>query len=238
MRAGSPSNSDDVMRRARRPGIRRERAVWWRVAVVLVASMCGLLLIGWGLGELARSLTQTVDVDAVRDVAADRTGFPTAAAHVLSAVGSGYVMFPLAVVVCIALCRRGRFGPALAIGVSTAGAVLIATVDKVLVGRPRPPTHHLEHVTSASFPSGHTMQAGAVLTALLIVYLCSKPGRAGAVAATTATAGLVLGIGFSRIYLGVHYPSDVVGGLLLGVAWAAVTASLVWVGRRDHCPMQ
>lgn len=63
--------------------LRREPPVWC-VAVVLGVSMLGLLLVGWGLGELARSFAQTVDLDAVRDVAADRTGFLDGAAHVRS----------------------------------------------------------------------------------------------------------------------------------------------------------
>ena len=201
------------------------------VASVLVVSVAVLLLIGWGLGELAVWLTQTVDLDLVRDVAADRTGFLTGAARVLSDLGSGYVVFPMAAIACAALYIRGLAGPALAVAASTAGAVLLSSVDKLLVGRPRPPVRHLEHVTSASFPSGHTTQASAFYGALLVVFLCREPGWLRAAMAATVTIALVIGIALSRVYLGVHYPSDIVGGLLLGGAWCAIVSSLL-VGRQ------
>ena len=200
--------------------------------VALAISVCVLLLVGWGLGELARSFTQTADLDAVRDVEDDRTGFLTAAAHALSWIGSGYVVFALAAVLCLALWYRHLLRDALAVAVGTAGAALISSVDKLLVGRPRPPVHHLEHVTSASFPSGHATEASAFYGTLLIVFLCSRPGRTRAVSAASATAALVLGIACSRVYLGVHYPSDIAGGLLLGAGWSAIVGCLLLPRRR------
>jgi undecaprenyl-diphosphatase len=87
--------------------------------------------------------------------------------------------------------------------------------------------HHLEHVASASFPSGHTTQATAFYLALLIIFLASKPSRRGAVAAAIATIGVVLGIVFSRVYLGVHYPSDTAAGVLLGASWSLLACSFL-----------
>jgi membrane-associated phospholipid phosphatase len=202
------------------------------VAAALVASLGALLLIGWGLGELATSLTQTDDLDAVRDVAAERTGFLTGVAHVLSTIGSGYVVFGLAAIACVLLYHRRLGAAALAVAVSTAGAVVLSNVDKLLVDRPRPPVQHLEHVTSASFPSGHATQSSAFYGTLLVVVLCSGSGRLWAVPTAIATAALVLGIAFSRVYLGVHYPSDVVGGLLLGGSWSAIVCASLLARRR------
>jgi membrane-associated phospholipid phosphatase len=197
------------------------------IAVALVLAVVTLLLIGWGLGELARSLAQTTDLDSVRDLASERTGALTAAAHTLSTIGSGYVVFTLTAVVCAGLWYRGRVRATLALAVTTAGAVLLSSVDKVLVDRPRPPVHHLEHVASASFPSGHSTQASAFYGALLLIFLCHRPGRLRALPAAAATIGLVLGIALSRVYLGVHYPSDVAGGLLLGAGWSTIACSLL-----------
>lgn len=193
----------------------------------MVASLGGLVLVGWGLGELAESFVQTSDLDVIRNVAAHRTPFLTAVARAFSLVGSKYVVLPLAVVGCAVLYRRGRSRASLAVAVSTVGAILIATVDKLLVGRPRPPVHHLEHVTTASFPSEHTLQATAFYGALLIVFLHGGSSRRRAVSLVAATTVLVLGVALSRVYLGVHYPSDVAGGALLGASWAVITTSLL-----------
>jgi undecaprenyl-diphosphatase len=167
-------------------------------------------------------------------VAADRTGFLTGFAHVLSTIGSGYVVFALAAIACVFLYRRRRGAAALAVAVSTAGAVVISNVDKLLVGRPRPPVHHLEHVTSASFPSGHATQSTAFYGTLLVVVLWSSgSARLRATLAAVATASLVLAIAFSRVYLGVHYPSDVVAGMLLGGSWSAIVCTAL-VTRRQR----
>lgn len=179
------------------------------------------------MGELIRSSAQSADLDAVRDLGADRVPFLTADAHALSLVGSGFVVFPFGVVCCAALCRRGRFRAAAALAVSTLGAVLIANVDKLLVSRPRPPVQHLEHVISASFPSGHATQASAFYIALLTIFLATRPGHRAAVAAVIATIGLVLGIAFSRVYLGVHYPTDTAAGVLLGTSWSLLASTLL-----------
>ena len=124
----------------------------------LVIALLVLLLIWWVLGALCRSLLTTVDLRAVRDVASERTPAQTTMAHALSWIGSGYVVFPLTLVGCAILYLVGRSRRSLAVGLGMLGAVVIANLDKLLVGRPRPPVHHLEKVTSYSFPSGHSAQ--------------------------------------------------------------------------------
>ena len=105
----------------------------------LVIALLVLLLIWWVLGALCRSLLTTVDLRAVRDVASERTPAQTTMAHALSLIGSGYVVFPLTLVGCAILYLVGRSQRSLAVGLSMLGAVVIANVDKFLVGRPRPP---------------------------------------------------------------------------------------------------
>ena len=193
----------------------------------MLAAAAALLLLGWGLGDLAVSVAQPADLDAVRDVAAGRTGLLITMAHGLSWLGNGFVVFPIAAVVCVTLYRRGEVRAVLLLAVSTVGAVLIYNLDKVLVGRPRPPVAPLEHVISASFPSGHSTQAGAVYSALLIVYLASGPSRLRAVLGVVVTVTLVVGIALSRVYLGVHYPSDIAAGVLLGASWTVLLSRLL-----------
>lgn len=186
------------------------------VAVGLLA----FLVVGWALGELAKSTTTSSDLDAVRDLAGERTSLLTGAAHVLSFIGSGYVVYGLTLILGIVFYRRGWPEAAVALAVSTVGAAVLANVDKVLVGRARPPVEHLEHVVSESFPSGHSTQASAFYGALLLIFLACRPTRPAAATATVATAVLVAAIALSRVYLGVHYPSDTIGGVLLGASWS------------------
>jgi undecaprenyl-diphosphatase len=153
-----------------------------------------------------------------------RTATATVVAHVFSWLGSGYVVFPLAVGFCVTMYRRAPVR-ALAIGLSTAGAVLVANVDKVLVGRPRPPVRHLDHVVGSSFPSGHATQSTVLCVVLVLTLFSVHPGRALMIAAVAAGTALVICIAISRVYLGVHYPSDVVAGIGLGLSWALIVTS-------------
>lgn len=174
-----------------------------------------------------RAYASGIDLAAVRGLASVRDHGLTSAMRALSAAGSGYVVFPLAALSAGMLFWLGRRAMAALIVVSTCGAAIIENIDKVLVGRPRPPIRHLEHVASASFPSGHATQSTAFYGSLLLVALMllptrGKPPLIACAALVVATALLVCAICSSRIYLGVHYPTDVAGGLLLGAVWTAV----------------
>jgi undecaprenyl-diphosphatase len=181
-----------------------------------------LVLVGWGLGELSRSAAQASDLDEVQDVAAGRSPLLTTLAHALSFAGSGYVIVPLAVVVCVILYHHGRRVDAYAVALSVLGAMALSSVVKPIVDRSRPPVHHLEAVSSASFPSGHATQSTAFYLALLMALFTGRPPRVRA-ATAIATAILIIAIAISRVYLGVHYPTDVVAGVLLGGTWSVIT---------------
>jgi undecaprenyl-diphosphatase len=181
-----------------------------------------LVLVSWGAGELSTSAAQASDLDAVQDAAAGRSPRLTTLAHVLSFVGSGYLIVPLAVVVFVILHHLGRRVDAYAVSLSAFGAMALSSVVKLIVDRSRPPVHHLEAVSGASFPSGHATQSTAFYLVLLMALLTGKPPRVRA-AAAIATAVLTIAIAISRVYLGVHYPTDVVAGMLIGGTWSAIT---------------
>ena len=182
-----------------------------------MTGLVALILIGYGLGEISRHEVNAVDLEAVRDLARQRTGVLTFVAHLLSALGRSIVIFPLAVVAAAWLHRSGRTGNAALLIASVVGAWVLYNVDKALVERPRPPLHHLEAASNWSFPSGHATLSSAFYLALAIVVSAARRRRR-AVAITTASL-LFGGVALSRVYLAVHYPTDVVGGMLLGVAW-------------------
>ncbi len=139
--------------------------------------------------------------------------------------------------------RHGGRKLAVFLAVTCLGGGVVDTIVKVAVGRPRPRVD--EPITVAfgnSFPSGHSMQAVVCYGALLLVFLPMLHGRART-AAIAATATLILAIGFSRLTLGVHFVSDVLGGYALGAAWliASVAAFEIWReerGRRPTRPLE
>jgi undecaprenyl-diphosphatase len=132
--------------------------------------------------------------------------------------------------------RRGARRTALFLAVTSIGGGLVDSAVKVAVGRPRPEVD--EPIATAfgkSFPSGHSMAAVVCYGALLLVALPFLSDR-GRRLAVTGTALLVALIGFSRLTLGVHFLSDVLGGYVLGAAWlsASVAAFEIWREERDR----
>ena len=201
---------------------------------LLAIAIAAVLLAGWGAGELSRSLLQSLDIDAVQHLAAARSEPLTSIAYALSLAGSIVVIALLAVVCCAAL-YRGAHRTALLVALSGAGAMVLFNVEKLIVGRPRPPIEQLVSAPYSSFPSGHATLAAAFYSALLIVFLARRPPLAAAIGAATTIAMLVAGVSLSRVYLGVHYPSDVAGGVLLGASWTLLVAlSLRHPVRRRH----
>ncbi|MEO6859518.1 MAG: phosphatase PAP2 family protein [Solirubrobacteraceae bacterium] len=195
--------------------------------------MIALVLGGWGAGELSRSALQGADLEVVRDIAARRTVLLTGVGHVLSLAGSVFLLGPLAVVCCAALYRRGRPRSAILIALSSGGAALMFNVEKLIVARPRPPVDHLVAAAHSSFPSGHATVSAALYLSLVIVFLARGPHSAAALAPVMATVLLVAGIALSRVYLGVHYPTDVAGGALFGATWTLLVASLLRAPERQ-----
>ena len=89
----------------------------------------------------------------------------------------------------------------------------------LIVARPRPTFEHLQQLSSLSFPSEHTTQAAAIY--LTIAILLSKGLNRGLRELVIVLALLIaVVVAWSRVYLGVHYPSDVAAGLVLGWSWA------------------
>jgi len=143
----------------------------------------------------------------------------------LSTVGSIVVIPVLYVAVTTFLVVTRRFGAALFLTVASGGALLLNGAMKLFFERPRPQLAWSTVLPDYSFPSGHTMNSVAFYGALAIV-VWSIAGRRWGIAALVAATVLSILIGISRIYLGYHYLTDVLGGVLAGVSWLLITLAV------------
>ncbi|MEP6562728.1 MAG: phosphatase PAP2 family protein [Nakamurella sp.] len=160
-----------------------------------------------------------------------RTPTLTSLAIFITNIGSTVSMTVIAGCTVIYLLVKRRRGDAALVAIVAAGAGLLVMIGKATVGRQRPPADfRLVPETNESFPSGHALASAAILGAVLVVLLPSI-NRIGVRVAISAGVGLfVLAIGLSRLYLGVHWATDVIGGWVIGLAWLllCVTVRQLW----------
>lgn len=165
---------------------------------------------------------------------AQRTPLRTAVATVASDVGSTGVMAVIAGAAVVVLFLRRRRAEAVLVLVVTAGAGLIVLIAKPIVGRVRPPAEfRLVVESNQSFPSGHAVASAAVLGVLAAVFAPLLHRRWQQLLVRVLAVVAVLTIGLSRLYLGVHWATDVVGGALAGTGWLllCLTGYAWWCSR-------
>lgn len=223
----------DVATRRLSPLARYElRVVLFGVAFLLVAIPFGLLL----HQVLSDGPVTTFD----EDLASSLNGFfhdRPLAIDVLEAIsftGKPIFLFFAIGAPVVWLIDRGGSKLALFLVVTWVSAGVLDTVVKIAVGRPRPQVEEpIHHAVGNSFPSGHALQSVTGYGALLLVLLPLLPvrWRRPAIAGTVLW---VLLIGFTRLALGVHYVSDVVGGIVLGSAWLAASVAAFEIWREDR----
>jgi undecaprenyl-diphosphatase len=139
----------------------------------------------------------------------------------LTTMGSSLVIVPAFVLIMAGLLFTRRSGAALFLTLASGGALVLNASMKLFFERPRPHLAWANVLPDYSFPSGHTMNGVVFYIAIALIVWSIAGRRLGSIALAIAIA-LALGIGLSRIYLGYHYLTDVVGGLLAGTAWLLV----------------
>jgi membrane-associated phospholipid phosphatase len=199
-----------------------------------VLAVLGLLVFAAGVAIVTANGHAPAD-HPLHDLARDLYGAPAKhVEHAISILGSLPVAGTLALVSGALLAARGRTVEA---AVLVAGfAVLVPAVHeaKVLVGRSRP-ADALTGSAGSAYPSGHAAYS-TVYVALTVIVASTLRDRAGRAATVAAGIAVALLIGVSRVYLRVHWPSDVLGGWALGVAIFATlaTAALAVDGVRNN----
>lgn len=196
-----------------------------------IAAACGIALIVVVIsGEVAVSLQQVVIID--RQIlgwcAASRTGARDQFFMLVSWAGSSFFLLPLILAQSVMFLLRKHAREALFVTCSCVGAGALNHAMKQLIARPRPDLFPavIDMPSGFSFPSSHAVQITAcVLTQLLLLKL---PTQVRYVSTSHGIAGLlILVVCFSRVYLQVHYPSDVAAGFLTALFWVTGLAALM-----------
>lgn len=180
------------------------------------------------VGELSDNVIDSAGITAVDGpvlgwMLTHRNPDTTTVMEVLTNLGSTVTMAVLAVLVITALAWRRCGHDAVLVAAVALGAGVLVVFLKPLIGRVRPPAvDHLVLETSQSFPSGHAVGAAAVFGVLAVVALrrTRRPVPRTMIPLTAAVAAAAIGL--SRLYLGVHWASDVIVGWLIGALWLSV----------------
>jgi undecaprenyl-diphosphatase len=171
-----------------------------------------------------------IDLSVARWAAEHATTISTAFLKAVTQLGSTIIVVVVGVIVGLGVSlRTRRVAPALFMLIVLAGNSAIVNLIKVLVGRTRPTISVLTGFTGNSFPSGHSAAAAACwgAVALLVARNWSHSGRAAAYGSAAAVA---VAVACSRVFLGVHWLSDVIAGLAVGWGWLAL-CSIAFGGR-------
>lgn len=193
-----------MMRRAALPSAR-----------LTLAGICFLL---FALLWLAVSRGWTAHADAALMLSLRRLWSPalTQAMVIVTTLGGAAILLPLTLAVAAYQLVRGRSRSALWLLAVTLGGRLAIVAIKALLARARPDLFPYIVIDSGSYPSGHAGNSAIVLLSIAILV----KRRSACLAALAGS----FAIGISRIYLGVHWPSDVLAGWLFGISWVALFA--------------
>jgi undecaprenyl-diphosphatase len=206
--------------------LRKIPPVAWPAAMVAIVVLLGIAVeFGANMVTFDHAANQTVH---------DQTREPiTGWVFVVTALGSTYVLIAVALAAAAGLALGGRWRSGLALVVAYAITDVTVAVVKLVVERPRPDAN-LTEASGFSFPSGHSAMSMAVYGCLAFALARTCRGFPRLACALAGTA-LVVGVGLSRIYLGVHYPSDVIAGWITGAAILTATWLLL-VRLRERAP--
>lgn len=207
------------------------------LGLVLIIGFVVAGIAGWIFTELAEAIqagaTLALDDSILHWMGAHQSGLATTAMLEATALGTGAVVIMMTGIVGMFLALTGHRKPALLLGATTIGGLALNLLLKLHYHRPRPQVFPWStNAVSSSFPSGHAMNA--VIVYGTIAYLATRLSRSQSVRVITAVVACIaiIAISASRVYLGVHYPSDVVGGAIVGAAWAIFCMSVLEAAQR------
>lgn len=198
------------------------------IASVTFALLVLLVRAEWGpLHDLDAAAAETLN-----RITVDEPGWVSAADAVSNVFDPNVFRVVLTVVAVIYLIQGDR-RHATWLLVTVFGGAALGFMLKAVIGRARPVLPDpVATAPGLSFPSGHALGASIGCCLLLLIALCFLPRR-GRAAAVVVAVLVVISVALARVVLGVHYVSDVLGGVTLGISWVAVTTSAYVAWRRE-----
>ena len=213
---------------------------WLTAAVVvrLAVALGAAWFVIWAFAEITEEVlegeSRAFDRAVLLWIGANVPGWLDNPMRAVTALGYYYVVLPLMALAALLFYLKGWRLSAVMLCVSTAGGIFLTTVLKNVFRRDRPEVVETGYAAdSFSFPSGHATVAVGFYGALALILAYHLRGRARTAALAAGTA-LVSLIGFSRLYLGVHYPTDVAAGFLAAPLWLVGVGSAyaLWLSAR------
>jgi undecaprenyl-diphosphatase len=220
---------------SRLPTLERHEITW----LLLGLAACVLLLVFMKLAsEVTEGDTQAMDTKIVRafrsaDDPAKPIGPPwmQGALEDLTALGGPTVIWLVILSLTGYLLLETKYRTALFVFVTAASGDLVNHAIKGVFSRARPTVvPHLREAFSTSFPSGHAMESAIVYLTLAAMVMRIVEGRVTKAYCLGLALLITFLVGVSRVYLGVHYPTDVIGGWIIGLFWA----SLCWLAAQHY----
>jgi undecaprenyl-diphosphatase len=195
------------------------------LGIFLIAGAIVAVIGTWLFSEFAEVVmagrTQTFDEAVLRWIYTRHTPFLNAAMLEVTSLATGTVALMIVGVAALFLTLTRHKYSALLLLFATAGGMLLDLILKMRFDRPRPHVFTWgTNVVASSFPSGHAMSATIVYSTVAYLAARLQKRRWARVVTLLVAALLIVLISFSRLYLGVHYPSDVLAGVIIGLAWA------------------
>ncbi|MEP6462520.1 MAG: phosphatase PAP2 family protein [Frankiaceae bacterium] len=205
-----------------------------KTAGLLVAAAVGVLLLLLLLGVfvtrvLVHSGLGAADARVDANLVKERTSTLNRISHYTTFLAETMTISALAALLFVALrLTLRRWRESIFLGVSVAGEVLIFLAVTLLIHRHRPAVPELDSAPpTSSFPSGHTAASVALYGGLAVLAWRSGQSRLLRTIAVVLAIAIPLGVASSRVYRGMHYPSDVLGGMVLSICWLTATATLL-----------
>lgn len=204
------------------------RTETWRHSLIALGTAAlllgGFLKVTW---EFRQGRVTTPDEAIMISIAEHRHPSLTIGMKFLTDLGSPLVLGVVSGLGLIFFYLRDRYREAGYLALAGIGTSIFIFAVKNFISRPRP--SHVELLVQSggySFPSGHTLSSTSIYLFLAFLLAFQIKGAVARLVLLGAALGFSLGIGFTRVYLAAHYPSDVVGGFFLGFAWASFLAAL------------
>jgi undecaprenyl-diphosphatase len=201
-------------------------AVGASLLVAATAIVAALALFGIVAGAVMGDVTRAVDEAILRQAGAVDSPLLDTMALEVTALGGGVVAATVALVASALLWITRHRWSVLILWAAILGGVLMNTVLKSFFDRTRPDVFEwrVPYAGQTSFPSGHSMNAMVAYATLAYLIVRLEPTRLSRWLTGGVAVLVILMVGASRVYLGVHYPTDVVAGFLAGLGWAVFCA--------------